>query len=370
MRLSTQNFRWVIINYPVVTSSGKDNTGGHEHLIGNIQAYRLLGFSTLCLCRFSWPLIEKLDGAICLNIVPGLATPESNCKESQLTKETSKRNTLLIHLAGLVRSIRSGFLNNVFRVLLASLSPAIIHQRANKRFMPSMKFGKNSIHLVELNDEFLPDIRCHAYLTVTNRAASGLPQLINPWPVPSCGKFDFSKFLLKLKIIAEGQETIRILLFGISGIESEAAVYEFLENHIWFRSKSIELHIYGAAQDATLCSGRIVTNRWRAENLLPLDFFHAGVVYYSRRMYDDKRLELGSPTKLYKYIDWSLPILTNRPFISQEYLGNYDRSKSVLESVNAQNNYATSLTKFRNNASVEVYASRLKYFIDRLGDTV
>jgi hypothetical protein len=369
MHLIRQHSRWVIINYPVVTSSGNDNTGGHEHLIGNIQAYRLLGYNTLCLCRISWPLISNLEGATCLNIVPGLAMPESGCDVPQSPDKNSKRKNFVLQVSKLVRSIRFGVLNIVYKGLITALSPAIIHQRANLRFMPSVEFYRKAIHLIELNDEFIPDIRCNGYLTIATRPAINLPQLVNPWPVPSCERFDFDQFSHKLDMIAQGQSTINILLFGIGGIESEEQVYEYLANHIWFRSKPIALHIYGAAQDGTQCDSRIVVKRRQSENSLPVDFYHAGIVFYSTRMYDDARLKLGSPTKLYKYIDWSLPILANRALISKTYLGNFDHSESVLECTTARRSFATFLTEFRNNAAVDVYAARLKDFIDRLGDT-
>ncbi len=53
---------WVVLVYPVVTSRGTDNSGGYAHLVGNIQVYRALGLKSLCICRLSWPLIDRLDG--------------------------------------------------------------------------------------------------------------------------------------------------------------------------------------------------------------------------------------------------------------------------------------------------------------------
>ena len=367
MRLKDRFPEWVIINYPVVTSRGQDNSGGREHLIGNIQVYQLLGFRVICLCRLSWPLVDKLSGAVCLNVIPGSAIPKTHEDRIHSNVIDTNQDKFRIRCHVLLRCLRRRVFDAIYRVLRLFLSPIVVHQRANQRFMGSEECLGSAVHLVELNDLFIPDILCQGYLTVAYRVDLELPQLVSPWPVPSSGMFEYGKFESRLDQIAGGHQTINVLLFGYGGVESETEVHEFLSNHVWFRSKSIILHIYGASKELLDGDDRIVTHKWMNENLLPKEMFQAGVIYYSNSTYDDDRLQLGSPTKLYKYIDWSLPIVSNRPIISRRYLGGFDQNEGVLKCESTRRDYADLLMELRNNASVEIYASRIQDFVGRVG---
>ena len=82
------------------------------------------------------------------------------------------------------RAVRNGLLALVGTGLQCVLRPRLLHQRANLRFMVSPR-DRNALHLIELNDEFVPAERCDAYLTVVPRPALDGSQFAWRWPV-SC----------------------------------------------------------------------------------------------------------------------------------------------------------------------------------------
>lgn len=351
--------RWVILNYPVVTSRGGDNSGGHEHLLGNLQVYAELGFRVLCLCRLSWPLVDRLAGAVVLNIVPGTAVPVSAPGSKRQNAPTGS----LSWKSWLLRAARQAVLLGLFWLLTTILRPAVIHQRANRRFLPPVRC-RDSLHLIELNDEYLPTTPCDGYLSVNQRGDLTAPQLAWPWPVPAAGQFELDRFTSRLRRIADGAETLHILLFGAGGVPQAKDVRHFARRHIWFAGKQIILHVYGG-ETAEPGEDGIMQYGWLDVAALPVDRFHAAIIFYDPSVYDDTRLAMGSPTKLWKYIDWSLPVFTNRVIISDQFLGGFDLDGRVLAETEAAANFGCHLLQLRKTTSVKVYASELGGFLSR-----
>jgi hypothetical protein len=343
--------RWVILNYPVVTSRGTDNSGGFAHLVGNIQVYRALGLEILCLCRFCWPLVDRLDGALCLNIVPGAALPHQHSAGPTAAAPAG---------SGIARRLRDTMMQVLLDFLVLLLRPRLLHERANLRFMARRR--GNFIHLIELNDAFVPKQPCDGYLTVHERQGLNAPQFPAPWPVPETSAFNRDGFLARLRNLQHGRGTV--LLFGAGGIANFRAASDFLGQHPWFRGAKPVLHVYGATgQDEE----GLVFHGWQDESGIDASIFNVGLLYYEPSVYDDARLTLGSPTKLSKYYDWSLPVLSNRAVISDRFLGGFDRDRSVLECPENASRFADLLTATRNRTSIAAYASQLADFLGRHG---
>jgi hypothetical protein len=338
---------WVILNYPVVTSRGTDNSGGCAHLLGNLHVYRALGLKTLCLCRLGWPLVDWLDGALCLNIVPGAAVPRQPGPDAPAAASARR---------GLGRRLRDAALQLVLDALIMLLRPRLLHERANLRFMDRRR--RTLFHLVELNDSFVPPQACDAYLTVHERAQLAAPQFIAPWPVPVSAGFDRGQFLDRLRRMGEGPKAV--MLFGVGGIADIGGARDFLCAHPWFAGREVKLHVFGAA--ATDSDG-LVFHGWQDEAMIDSSAFDAGLLYYDAA-YDDARLALGSPTKLSKYCDWSLPALSNRAVISDRFLGAFDRDTTVLRVAARASDFADFIIAARSRTSVAAYASKLDDFLD------
>ena len=356
--MKARDRHWVIINYPVVTSRGKDNSGGHSHLRGNIQVYRQLGFRVLCLCRWSLRLVDILDGAICLNIVPGTATPA-------LTRTANQSATLKPKCASWTHGIRRWLLTRIHGALSVILSPMIVHERANLR---SMYEGRgNWVHLIELNDEYVPPVRADGYLVVSSYEGLDAPQFAAPWPVIRVAQFDAAAFQRRLERISTDGQTIRVMLFGTGGAGDLVRVREFLTGHSWFRGKSITLDVFGAVDAAESRYAGINVHPWADEAKLSPRPFDAGILYYAKDIYDDGRLKVGSPTKLSRYVDWSLPAISNRPVMSREFLGEFDTDTRVLNDAAQGRAYADFLLRVRERTSVEHYASQFRDFLSHFG---
>ncbi len=353
---------WVLLNYPVVTSRSRDNAGGYDHLIGNIQTYRHLGFKVLCICRWSPRLVDLLEGALVLNIVPGAAVPALS-KEISANATMAKPRTPLLWRR-LTLAARAGALTLLGVVLKLLPRPRLLHQRANKRFM-----YKNSdqvtIHLVELNDEFVPLDLCDGYLTVTPRPELSLPQLVSRWPVHGVSVIDKPLFLKRLAMLAKPSRRLNVMLFGVGGTTSTQMIRKFIEGHPWFREASFDLHIFGG-YSASINSGGVVEHGWHDLKHVSAQDFDAAVLFYDEGIYDDERLRLGSPTKLWKYIDWSLPVFSNRQYISHQFLGRFDCSNKVLHDYELGCQYANYLERLRRETIPSVYAEKLAKFIEEL----
>jgi hypothetical protein len=348
---------WVVINYPVVSSRATYQTGGHTHLAGNLQVYRQLGYRVVCLCRFSPRLVDRIDGAICLNLVPGAAMPRT----APIPAGAGK-----VGRPGLMRRIRSRAVQLVLSTLQRILAPKILHERANARFMHAGSAG-SAIHLVELNDEFVPAGSCDGYLTVSRRPELAEPQFVWPWPVPYCGRFDAELFLRRLRKIGaagtDGTDVLNVLLYGTGGVATPQDAASFVSSHPWFVGRRVHLHVYGAPADWR--SGAEVTCRpWAHDSAVPAAGFDAGLLYYSPSVYDDGRLALGSPTKLWKYVDWSLPAFANRKRFSDAFLGGFDHDRELLRDPARAVAFAEHLVRMRDVTTIERYASELGNFID------
>lgn len=340
----------VILNYPVVTSRGTDNSGGYAHLQGNIQVYSALGLKALCLCRLGWPLVDRLDGALCLNIVPGAAVPRQPGPAAPAAAPMRR---------GPGRRLRDAAMQLILDALVALLRPRLVHERANLRFMDRRR--RALFQLVELNDGFVSPRACDAYLTVHHRPQLTAPQFIAPWPVPELAGFDRGLFLDRLGRMGEGAKSV--MLFGAGGISDIGGARDFVRAHPWFAGRDVKLHVFGAA--GTDGAG-LVFHGWQDEAVIDSSAFDAGLLYYDDA-YDDARLALGSPTKLSKYCDWSLPALSNRAVISDRFLGSFDRDNTVLQEPARASEFADFVIAARNRTSVAAYASQLDDFLDRNG---
>lgn len=351
---------WVLLNYPVVTSRSRDNAGGFDHLVGNLQVYRHLGFKVLCICRWSPRLVDRLEGALVLNIVPGAAVPAPSVHTA--SSAAGRQRPLGWRAAAL--ALRNGVLALVGTALQCLLRPRLLHQRANLRFTLPPR-GRHTMHLIELNDEFVPAGRCDAYLSVARRPALEQPQFVWRWPVPEVARFDSRRFLQRLATLAKPPRRLQVLLFGIGGTTAPQTIREFIAAHPWFRGCVFDLHVFGGNARATTVDG-IVQHGWCDARQLPAQDFDAAVLYYDEKVYDDDRLRLGSPTKLWKYIDWSLPVFCNRPHVSHQFLGQFDGSAQVLHDDGRARQFAEHLQALRRQTLPGTYAQELAAFLKGL----
>ncbi len=356
---------WVLLNYPVVTSRSRDNAGGFDHLLGNLQVYRQLGFKVLCICRWSPRLIDRLDGAVVLNIVPGAAVPVPPAEGSIYAAAPDRRCTPRSpgwRMAA--RAVRNGLLALVGTGLQCVLRPRLLHQRANLRFMVSPR-DRNALHLIELNDEFVPAERCDAYLTVVPRPALDGSQFAWRWPVSVVAPFDSRRFLQRLSTLANPTRRLKVLLFGIGGTTAPRDIHEFIQRHPWFQNRDFDLHVYGGDSRAAPVAG-VIQHGWSDARALPANEFDAALLYYDASVYDDERLRLGSPTKLWKYIDWSLPVFCNREQVSKQFLGQFDCTDQVLYHEALARQFAEHLQSLRCQTLPDTYARELAAFLKGL----
>jgi len=216
-------------------------------------------------------------------------------------------------------------------------------------------------HLIELNDQYVSSMPCDGYLTAVTYPELGSSQLVAPWPVPRWRSFDQTRVELHIENIRDKQ-SVKIMLFGTGGAGPPAEIYAYLKTHPWFAQKEIILHIYGEdTRDSSLLG--VVNNGWTDEANIDPDEFDAGLLYYAADIYPDDRICLGSPTKLSKYIDWSLPTLSNRSVFSDRFLGGLDHDARVLSDRQCMQAFANVLLDTRRKTSVEEYASQLDSFI-------
>jgi hypothetical protein len=358
MSLSERQARWVLLNYPVITSRSRDNSGGYDHMIGNLQVYRHLGYRVVCICRWSPRLIDWLEGALVLNIVPGAAMPTSPVAGQP---SVDKPTTYLTALRRLAQAVRATALTLLGAGLQWLLRPRLLHQRANLRLMITPR-DQAVTHLVELNDEYVPAAPCDAYLTVAPRPALPVPQFVWRWPVPLVAQFDVQLFLKRLAGLAQPVRPLKVLLFGIGGTTAPQAIRQFIASHPWFQGNGFELHIYGGAAAFPAADG-VVQHGWCDSAQFAAQDYDAAVLYYDPQVYDDVRLRLGSPTKLWKYIDWSLPVFCNRPHVSELFLGCFDTSRTVLLEIDCARRYAEHLQAMRRRTLPANYADSLGTFL-------
>ena len=359
--MSTQNSGWVMLNYPIVTSRSRDNAGGFDHLVGNLLVYQRMGFKVVCICRWSPRLVDRLEGALMLNIVPGLAVPVTL---SPSTDQPAPSRPIL-RWRVIAQNVRAGALFLLGAGLQRLLRPRLLHQRANQRLMLAPR-GKETVHLVELNDDYLPPNRCDAYLTVTQRPAVATPQFVWRWPVPEVARFDGKRFMQRLAGLARPSRRLKVLLFGIGGTTAVHPIRDFISAHPWFQDTAFDLHVFGGDGVVPDVAG-VVQHGWCDPARLDTLDFDAALLYYDPKVYDDERLRLGSPTKLWKYIDWSLPVFCNRDYISQEFLGQFDCTREVLLNPDLGRQFAEYYETLRNQTLPTTYADGLGAFLVGLG---
>lgn len=333
-------------------------------MIGNLQVYRQLGYRVVCICRWSPRLIDLLEGALVLNIVPGSALPapqalpafEQATLAASVSRPASSR-----WLAKFLRAKALAFLGAGLQLLLR---PRLLHQRANQRLM-LRSCDSAATHIIELNDEYVPDLPCDGYLSVDPRPALTVPQFVSRWPVPEVAQFDEPRFLQRLACLARPARRLNVLLFGIGGTITPLAVHRFIASHAWFLGAEFDLHIYGGTASVQEIDG-VVQHSWSDPDRLDVHNFDAAVLYYEPLVYDDGRLRLGSPTKLWKYVDWSLPVFCNRSYVSEHFLGNFDTNREVLIDKNCARMYAKYLLERRCKTLPVTYANSLAAFLTGL----
>jgi len=352
-----------LVNYPTVSPDDTTNSGGLSHLLANLDVLGRLGFKCVVIARLSWPIIS-FSGSVCwLSIVPGRANPRAD-------------TTAMAGAPPRPRPFET-LLNGVRRVALAAVSslavriikPQLIIERANGRFhLKRTAPVRRAVHLVEINDEFIPDGRYDGALTAIEYRGLPFPQLAAPWPVQSVGTFDFALLSARFDALQQAGTAIDVLLLGTGGIKALDEVMPFLEGHPWLVDRPIRLHVMGNAQEAH--DHRILLHGHVRTDQIDASCFHCALVFYSESTYSDARLALGSPTKIFNYIDYSLPIITNRDLIRQRYLGNIDCR--MLESMDKNDVmcWANHMTTLRSMASVTGYSNSFLSFIKDLGLTV
>jgi hypothetical protein len=351
--MTTKRKANVVLVYPVVTSLGRDNTGGYEHLAGNIEAYRTIGLRAIVLCRLAWPLVYIGNGCLLLNIVPGTSRPPPSSPDGGPP----------VRGRSMLATLRARVLGALSAVIMRCARPAILHQRANARFMIRAA-PQGCLHIIELNDEFLPAQSCDGYLVVAAREGLTRPQLCLPWPVCRRGRFDPRRLAANLEVVA-GSGELRVVLLGSGGISSLRPVLQFVANHPWITGRSFSLHAYGEFQDVPDDS-RVHWQKWISADTLDASRFHAALIYYDASEYSEERLRVGFPTKLATYIDWSLPILSNRAYISRDILGGFDLDAAVLEDAHRVVQYAERLMDVRSMTLPGQYGRSLAGFIEAL----
>ena len=359
--MSARHVGLVLLNYPVVTSRSRDNAGGYDHLIGNLQVYRHLGYKVVCICRWSPRLIDRLEGALVLNIVPGAAVPALPAAPVAGPAAVALHALRRAVWRGLAQAVRATALSLLGAGLQRLLRPQVLHQRANLRLILTPR-DATATHLVELNDEFVPAAPCDGYLTVAPRPALTAPQFVWRWPVPEVARFDIHRFLQRLSNLARPVRPLKMLLFGIGGTTAPQTIREFIATHPWFQGVGFELHIYGGATGAPAVEG-VVQHGWCDPARLDARDYDTAVLYYDPLVYDDARLRLGSPTKLWKYIDWSLPVFCNRRHVSEHFLGGFDSDRQVLNDAGQARRYAKHLQTLRRHTLPATYADGLAAFL-------
>ncbi len=337
-------------------------------MIGNLQVYRHLGYRVVCICRWSPRLIDWLEGALVLNIVPGAAMPALPTSPVADQPAVDKLATYLTALRRLAQAVRATALALLGAGLQWLLRPRLLHQRANLRLMLTLR-DQSATHLVELNDEYVPAAPCDAYLTVASRPVLPVPQFVWRWPVPEVAQFNMQRFLQRLAGLAQPARQLKLLLFGIGGTTAPQAIRQFIASHPWFQGNGFELHIYGGAAAEPAADG-VIQHEWCDPVLLGEQDFDAAVLFYDPQVYDDERLRLGSPTKLWKYIDWSLPVFCNRPLISAHFLGGFDTDRSVLNDACSARQFAEHLQALRRHTLPVYYADGLAAFLAGLAPGV
>jgi hypothetical protein len=128
------------------------------------------------------------------------------------------------------------------------------------------------------------------------------------------------------------------------------------------RGRKLRLHAFGEF-DEVPDDPRVHMQKWADAGTLDSSRFHAALIYYDPATYSDQRLKVGYPTKLATYVDWSLPIFSNRAYISREMLAGFDLDAAVLNDPQRMVAYAKHLEDVRSRTLPERYAGLLAAFI-------
>lgn len=339
---------YVLLIYPNISIFRKDNLGGRSHFFANIEMYKYMGYRVISLTRFSWIFLSFKDGNIFLNIIPGFASPKDTVGNSD-GRSKNRHYT----------NIRSSILKVIVSLIKITLKIKIIHTRANKRFSP--KLSLDLINIYEINDEYIPEDIPDLYLNVSHIHNLNARQYSSPWPV--IRELHGSKELFKnncLKIFSDQQ--IKILVYGTSGIKNINNIDNFISNHIFFKYKKYEVHIYGDFE-GSMPKNFIKHSICSIKNIY--SFYDLGLLYYDEEIYDDDRLRLGSPTKLSSYIDLSLPVITNREYISRYIFNNEDIK--FLNSLGLDwNSFYDKLYLIRSASDTSLYGKNLNKIINEI----
>ena len=347
-----------IIIYPVVSSRGRDNTGGYDHFYSNLIAYRVAGIKCIAICRLAWPLVDVLNHVVVFNVIPGRSNPSTK----QEDVSGGDGNVLVESIASILALVGKcrTFLVRIFLFLCVLIyQPLIIHQRANKRFLSDIQLA-NGVSIIELNDKFVPDFVPDLYLSVERRSDLHAPQFVSPWPVSAVAEFDQIALEKRLFEIESGNRIVNVLLFGVGGISNYADIGHFVQDHIWFSDKRAVLHVFGETDFSDDGADNVIFHGHIGAKALDASKFDVGLLYYDTHVYDEDRIRLGSPTKFFKYVDWSLPVITNNDFYSTSLMGGFDKTKEIFYDSKLRDSYIEFLRRSRNTTSVESYGFDLR----------
>jgi len=347
----------VIIVYPIVSSLGKDNLGGFSHLLANIEVYKSLGFKVICLTRSANIIFENKQGVWFFNVILGKKNPNMKASTKML-----RQPFLKVLLYKFFAKFRNFLSNLIAKTLILFVTPAIVHQRANSRFMLVPK-SNGAIYLTEFNDAFENNLDCDGYLSISERPNIHRPALINPWPV--IGNTMQNLDMYKSKIMDfYFCEHVNVVLYGDGGIVDFLEIQHFVANHKWLRGRPFTLHVYGPNIPDF---DNIVFHPPIKDLSYSLHTYDLGLIFYSKKIYGENRIRQGSPTKFYKYVDAQIPIFSNREYISKHYLKCADSSTDIFNDKNILQSYVQNLVVKRNEASVPVYAKKLNALIASIG---
>ena len=343
----------VIIVYPIVSSHGKDNLGGFSHLLANIEVYKNLGFKVICLTRSTNIVFENKKGVWFFNVVLGKKNP--NIESSTKTPQQSFLKVLVYKFFAKFRNLLANLIANT---LIYFFTPAIIHQRANSRFMLIPKSSR-AIYLTEFNDAFENNLDCDGYLSISERPNIHRPALINPWPVIGNATKNLGVYKSRIMDLS-CCEHVNVVLYGDGGIVDFLEIQHFVANHKWLRGRPFTLHVYGpnVPDFENVVFHPPIKDLSDSPNIYDL-----GLIFYSKKIYGENRIRQGSPTKFYKYVDAQIPIFSNREYISKHFLNCADSSTDIFKDKNILQSYVQNLVVKRNEASVPVYAKKLNALI-------
>lgn len=320
----------VLIIYPIRLTKNSYASGGVSHCLSNVLVYKQLGFRVTVLSSFQYPLVEKKNSALFLHILPVFRPFLSIQSPGSRSDNTPFLSTLSSFFRSCINPIRSLYIKTLISFVLHLLKPQFVHQRANTVCQLKKKPPFVRKLILEINDEYCPLIPTDVVVSVRNLSPlypHPVRHLSHDWPVPpqsfSCTKDLLAKNLSRLK--SHNPNTIKLIYLGFLPATEKRPFHDWLlttfQNNTYPNSSRIHVDVYSGYSDHSdlRIENLSLTVRYHGfvslDLLPPLDYT-ASLIFYSSHRYSDHRLSYGSPTKLSNYIDLSLPVVSNRPYLS------------------------------------------------------